>query len=179
MSSHSFRPIGRSDFPLLSGWLMQPHVSRWWADDASPEGIEADYGGCIDGSEPAQVFIAYRDGNPIGVVQRLSLDDYPHYLHEIATVLPVPPGTWSIDFLIGEPAHTRRGWGSEMIRAFTGRLWIDHAPAQTLIVPVHASNLASWRALERAGYRRAATGLLEPDNPADHRNHFLYRIDRP
>jgi aminoglycoside 6'-N-acetyltransferase len=66
-----------------------------------------------------------------------------------------------------------------MIAAFTRRLWHDAPYAPAIVVPVHADNRASWRALERAGYARIATGLLEPDNPADNRKHYLYRIDRP
>jgi aminoglycoside 6'-N-acetyltransferase len=179
VNSYSFRPLARSDFPLLCGWLTQPHVLRWWADDASPEGVEADYGASIDGSEPCDVFIAHRDGTAIGLVQRLRLAAYPEYLRDIEAIVPVPAGTWSIDYLVGDPADTRRGWGSGMVAAFTRRLWEDDAVAAAVIVPVHAENVASWRALERAGYARIATGLLEPDNPADHRKHYLYRIDRP
>jgi aminoglycoside 6'-N-acetyltransferase len=66
-----------------------------------------------------------------------------------------------------------------MVAAFSARLWQDDAVAPAIIVPVHAENRPSWRALERAGYARIATGLLEPDNPADHRKHYLYRLDRP
>jgi aminoglycoside 6'-N-acetyltransferase len=179
MSSYSFRPLARNDFAMLSGWLTQPHIARWWADDASPEGVEADYGPVIDGKEPCEVFIAHRDGNTVGLVQRLALAAYPQYVAEIETIVPVPRNSWSIDYLIGLPEHTRHGWGSEMVAAFTARLWRDEATAFCLIVPVHAQNVASWRALERAGYARVATGLLEPDNPADHRKHYLYRIDRP
>ena len=179
MSSYSFRPIARNDFPALCGWLSQAHVARWWADDASPEGVESDYGGVVDGAEPADVFIAYRDGSAIGLVQRLRLADYPHYLRDIEAIVPVPAQSWSIDFLVGDPGCTGLGWGTEMIAAFTARLWSDDETAAAIVVPVHASNRNSWRALERAGYERVASGLLEPDNPADHRNHYLYRVNRP
>lgn len=178
MSSYSFRPLVRTDFPVLSGWLAQPHVSRWWAADASLEGIEADYGPGVDGAEQCEVFVAHRDGSAIGLAQRLRLQAYPQYLAEIAAIVPVPAGAWSIDYLVGEPGNTGRGWGTGMATAFTGRIWLDDAAASSVIVPVHAANRPSWRTLERAGYARIATGLLEPDNPADHRKHYLYRIDR-
>jgi aminoglycoside 6'-N-acetyltransferase len=177
MSSYSFRPIARSDFPMLCGWLVQPHVLRWWADDATQEGVEADYGGVIDGTEPCEVFIAHRDGAAIGLAQRLQLSAYPSYADEIRQSVPVPPGAWSIDYLVGEGNATGRGWGAELVAAFTRRLWLDEATAACIIVPVHADNRFSWRALERSGYTRIATGLLEPDNPADNRKHYLYRSD--
>ena len=46
------------------------------------------------------------------------------------------------------------------------------------LVPVHADNRASWRALERAGFTRVAEGDLEPDNPQDTRDHVVYRRRR-
>jgi len=46
-------------------------------------------------------------------------------------------------------------------------------------VPVSRANVASWRALEGAGFTLAATGLLAPDNPIDDGEHRVYRIERP
>jgi aminoglycoside 6'-N-acetyltransferase len=59
------------------------------------------------------------------------------------------------------------------------RTWDDHPDAGCIIVPVVAANRASWRALEKAGLRRVATGELTPDNPVDDRLHHVYRVDRP
>ena len=179
VSGWDFRPIARSDYPLLGRWLLQPHVRRWWDDDASPKGIEADYGSCVDGTEPAQVFIARRDGHPAGLAQRLRWHDYPDYLQEMETICPVPAGAFSIDYLIGEQADAGQGWGTEMIAAFMRLLWRDHPATPAVIVPVHADNIASWRMLERVGFRRIAIGMLTPDNPADDGRHVVYRMDRP
>lgn len=179
MSEFDFRRLARNDFSLLSRWLTQPHVARWWDDDPSLDAIEADYGGCIDGTEPAEVFIALREGEPVGFVQRYRLDSYPQYLDELAPVLSVAASALSIDYLIGPPEALGRGWGAAMIVAFAHQLWRDCPDASALIVPVHAGNIASWRALERAGFARAASGLLQPDNPADSKDHYIYRLDRP
>lgn len=175
----TFRPLARSDFQLLSQWLAQPHVARWWDDDPDLEAIEADYGGCIDGTEPAEVFIALREGEPVGFVQRLWLNSYPQYLVELAAILSVPPSALSIDYLVGPPEALGHGWGRAMIRAFVRQLWQAYPDASALIVPVHADNIASWHALERVGFARAASGLLQPDNPADSKDHYVYRLDRP
>ena len=175
----TFRPLARTDFALLGRWLRTPHVARWWADDFSDEGLEEMYGGCIDGTEPSEVFIAERGGRAIGLMQRYRIDAYSHYREKIATLAEVPAETSSIDYLIGPEDAIGRGWGTELIRAFTARLWQDDPGAVSIIVPVHAENPASWRALERAGFRRVAAGSLTPDNPIDTTNHFLYRLDRP
>ena len=42
--SISFRPLCRSDFPLLQKWLSAPHVAAWWNESADLASIEAKYG---------------------------------------------------------------------------------------------------------------------------------------
>lgn len=179
MSAWAFRSLARADFPLLALWLQAPHVARWWADDASPQGLESDYGPVIDGTEPCEVFIALRNGAPFGLVQRLAIAAYPEYEQEYAALCPVPPGAWSIDYLVGAAGDTGRGWGSAMLAAFVRQLWADQPQASCLLVAVHVSNEASWRALARCRFRRVAHGEMTPDNPADTREHVVYRIDRP
>jgi aminoglycoside 6'-N-acetyltransferase len=136
------------------------------------------YGGCIDGIEPAEVFIAERVGRAIGLAQRFNMNAYPTYREEVATLTDVPAGASSIDYLIGPEDAIGRGWGSELLRAFTTRLWRENPGAMAIIVPVHAQNISSWRALESAGFRRVAAGALTPDNPIDSTEHFIYRLDR-
>ena len=164
---------------MLGEWLRTPHVARWWADDSSEQGLEEHYGGCIDGTEDSEVFIVERTGAPIGLAQRFRIGAYPDYRDEVATLTDIPPDASSIDYLIGPVDAIGRGWGSEMLRAFAARLWRDDSATTAIVVPVHIENHASWRALERAGFRRIAAGDLTPDNPADTGEHFVYRLDRP
>src|SRR4051812_47153320 len=145
----TFRPLARADFATLRQWLRTPHVARWWADDSSDEGLEAMYGGCIDGTEPAEVFVAEVDGRPIGLVQRFRIDAYAEYQEELAALVEIPARTSSIDYLIGPEDAIGRGWGTKLIRTFAAQLWRDDAEAVAIIVPVHAANRASWRVLER------------------------------
>ena len=48
-----------------------------------------------------------------------------------------------------------------------------------MLVAVVAANVASWRALEKAGLKRVAEGPMSPDNPIDDALHYIYRVDRP
>lgn len=179
MKPFDFVPITRADYPRVSAWLRQPHVERWWCDDPAPEAVEAEYGGVIDGAEAAQVFIAHREGRPVGLVQCFALSDYPEYVDDIARWTEVPANAWSLDYFLGEPEMLRRGWGSELVGQLTGLIWSQAPKATAVIVPVHADNRASWRVLERNGYRRVARGEFEPDNRVDSREHFILRLDRP
>jgi aminoglycoside 6'-N-acetyltransferase len=178
MHSFEFTPIRRDDFPLLSRWLSTPHVARWWDDDSSLDAIEKDYGACVDGTEPSDVFIAYCNAAAVGLIQRYRFGAYPQYADEIGHLLQVPADTSSIDYLIGPPHALGKGIGTAMIAAFIARTWEDDPVTPGIIVPVHVDNRASWRALERVGFARIAEGELNPDNPIDSRSHYIYQLVR-
>ncbi len=164
---------------MLSRWLGAPHVARWWADPHDLDSLEAEYGPGIDGTDPTEVFIASDDEGDLGLIQRYSYAGEPDYVKELADLVPVTDDDWSIDYLIGDAARTGRGLGTAMIRAFVDQLYADRPDARRLVVAVHAENERSWRALARLGFTLAARGELEPDNPADSRDHVVmeYRPD--
>lgn len=177
--SHGFTPLSREHFGSLAAWLDEPLVARWWNHESSREAIERDFGAAIDRTEPTEVFLVSTTGRPFGLIQRYPIDAFPDYQRELSTVCPVRPATLSIDYLIGEPAMRGIGEGASMIAAFIAASWAAYPEAPAVLVPVCAGNLASWRAVERAGLRRIAEGELEPDNPRDPRDHYVYQIERP
>jgi aminoglycoside 6'-N-acetyltransferase len=176
---YTFRRLTRDDFTLLAGWLAKPHVARWWNHETSPEALERDFGTAADGREPSEDLLVLQDGKPIGLMQRSKLADYPDELAEFQELTEVPAGTATIDYLIGEPTDTNRGIGTAMIAALVAETWTAYRDTDTILVAVVAGNRPSWRALERAGFRRVAEGPMEPDNPIDDPLHYVYRIDRP
>ena len=40
----TLRRLLRADFAMLSRWLGEPHVARWWTHETSQEAIERDFG---------------------------------------------------------------------------------------------------------------------------------------
>jgi len=175
----TFVRLRRDDFPLVAKWLSDPVVARWWNHETTLEAQEREFGPGIDGAEPTQVFLAWTDGHPFGLIQRYRVEDYPEYVEELATVGPLPPGAVSIDYLVGEPGCRDRGLGAAMIVAFVAESWAAYPAASAVVVAMHQANPASWRAVERAGFRRVAEGELTPDNPVDNRDHYVYQLDRP
>ncbi|QBI56272.1 GNAT family N-acetyltransferase [Streptomonospora litoralis] len=175
----TWRRIDFDDFALLGTWLAHPHVARWWNHETSAEAVERDFGPTARGEEPTEDWLALLDGVPLGLVQRSRLADYPEDLAALSAIVPVPDGAMSIDYFIGPPDRVGRGIGTRMIGGFLGKLWQECPDAPAVLVPVVAANTASWRALEKAGLRRVASGDLEPDNPIDEPLHHVYRIDRP
>ena len=174
-----FRALRRDDFDLLARWLSEPLVARWWNHETSPDAVERDFGASVDGRDATELFVALLAGRPFGLIQRYPIAAYPEYLDELSQVCAVPPNALSIDYLIGDSELRGRGVGAAMIAAFVNACWASCPQASAIVVPVATGNLASWRALERAGFDRIAEGELEPDNPRDGRDHYVYAIQRP
>jgi aminoglycoside 6'-N-acetyltransferase len=173
------RPLRRADFPLLAHWLAEPLVARWWNHETSPEALEREFGPGVDGAEPTALYLGWADGQPFGLVQLYPIAAYPEYVEEFTGVCEVPPGALSVDYLIGEPAARGRGLGAGLIAAAVARGFADHPDSHDVLVPVAARNVASWRALRRAGATWYAEGEMAPDNPADPRDHVVHRFQRP
>ena len=174
-----WRPLTADDLPLLARWLAEPRVERWWHQDSSPEGVERDFGPSVRGEEPGEDLVVLLDGRPVGLMQRAAIADYAEDLVELTAVVDVPDGAVGVDYLIGEPALRGRGLGPRMIAALVEDTWRTRPGVPCVITSVVAANRASWRALEKAGFRRVAEGDLRPDNPIDDPHHVIYRIDRP
>ena len=175
----TLRHLTPADFPLLGRWLAEPHVARWWNHETGPAAVERDFGPATRGEEPAEDFLALVDGEPVGLVQRCKLSDYPEYLTELTEVVPVPADAATIDYLIGDPARVGRGLGPRLIAAMVDRTWRDLPATTAIVVAVVAANRASWRALEKSGATHIGTGHMRPDNPVDDPTHHVYRFDRP
>ncbi|NUS44621.1 MAG: GNAT family N-acetyltransferase [Mycobacteriaceae bacterium] len=175
----SWRRLDERDFPLIAQWLGQRHVARWWAHETSDEAVRRDFGPSARREEPNQDWLALIDGTPVGLMQRCRWDDYPEYIDEVAPILAVPNSAISLDYLVGEPTLIGCGLGTRMMQSMLAKTWRDCPDSNTAIVPVHADNIASWRMLEKAGFRRVAIGDLTPDNPIDDKRHVIYRTDRP
>lgn len=175
----TFRRVTEDDFPLLAQWLSRPHVARWWNHEFTAEAVARDFGASARGEEPSEDFLALEDGAAFGLLQRARWHDYPEYVTELAPYWPVPVEAVTVDYLIGEPQMVGHGLGTRMLAAFTADTWRRYPAATCIVVPVATGNGASWRALEKAGFRRVADAHLTPDNPIDPTDHVVMSIDRP
>ncbi len=164
---------------MLAGWLAEPQVRRWWNHETDTAAVERDFGPSVRGEEPGEDLVVLLGGLPVGLLQRARIRDYVQDLDELAALADVPPGAVMVDYLIADPALRGRGLGARLIAFALERTWADYPDASAVIVPVVAGNVASWRALEKAGLTRMAEGPMAPDNPVDDPLHYVYRIDRP
>jgi len=175
----SWRPLIAGDLPMLADWLREPQVARWWNQESTLEAVERDFGASTRGEEPGEDLLVLLDGRPIGLLQRSVICDYPQDLTKFSAVIEVPAGAVELDYLIADPALRGRGLGSRMIAAVVEDTWNSYSDAPAALVAVVAANVASWRALEKAGLKRVAEGPMPPDNPIDDALHYIYRVDRP
>jgi aminoglycoside 6'-N-acetyltransferase len=198
------RPMTRDDFPALAIWLRAPHVEPWfpWVHgEATPtEAVEAEYGPCIDGIDPTELFVIETEGRPVGFMQRYRISDNPSWAAALSAAsessgaagessaaagessgaaVPAPTGAAvGFDYAIGVLDATGRGVGTEAIRQLLADTFGRYPDVDRVIVAMQQANRASWRALERVGFGRRWAGLLESSDPSDAGPSYIYVISR-
>lgn len=147
---------------MLHAWLNEPGVVRWWeGDDVSWEGVQRDYG---PGSDPTvEHWIAVEDDRDVGWIQCYAVADSPEE-RDVWWSLGLDRTAAAIDYLVADPAARGRGLGSRMIATFVHDVVFARHPDWTQVAAApYDGNVASWRALEKAGFR--SVGIVEePDD---------------
>lgn len=174
----AFRRLERSDFPRLSEWLAAPHVAQWWRHGHDRAAVEADFGPLVDGEDPTEAFVIEEDGLPIGLIQRYRFDENEAWDRTVA-VGTAPRPAAGIDYLIGDRFRVGRGLGPRVIGDFVLGTWDRYPDLAAVVVAVQQANRQSWRALEKAGFRRDWSGALESDDPSDAGPSHVYVCLRP
>jgi aminoglycoside 6'-N-acetyltransferase len=144
----TFRPLNRSDFPLLQRWLALPHVDAWWHKPLDLAGLEDKYGPRVDGAEPVYVFMIEYDERPIGFIQWYRWSDYPAYAKQIGA----GTGVAGIDLAIGELDMIGLGIGPIVLRRFVKEIIFSTPGMKSIITDVAVDNSRSLRAFEKAGF---------------------------
>ncbi len=140
-------------------WLNEPGVVRWWeGDDVSWDAVVEDYGERTDEiDDHLEHWLAVVDGEPIGWIQSCTLADEPEWFRLWAP-FGVDDTIIGIDYLIGNPQARGRGLGSTLIADFVDQVvFARHPQCRQVGADPLAGNVASWRALEKAGFRLVGT----------------------
>ena len=165
----TFRPLTHDDLPLLAGWIAADHVARWWGEPADLAAVEAKYGPRVGGQGAAVELIIELDGRPIGLIQQYRMTDHPAW--DAAIRIPRAAG---IDYLIGEADLVGLGLGPAVIGAFVPTVFDAYPDLDVVVAAPQQANVASWRALEKAGFTRVRSGWLESDDPSDAGESHVY-----
>jgi len=169
--SISFRPLSRSDFPLLQEWLSAPHVATWWHETLDLASVDAKYGPRVDGAEPTHVFMIENDARPVGWIQWYLWSDYPEHALQLRAEL----GSAGIDLAIGERVMTGLGLGPAAIREFLRQIVFADPGVSAVITDPEEPNLRSLRAFQKAGFTMTNTVQLAGENF----KRRVVRMDRP
>jgi aminoglycoside 6'-N-acetyltransferase len=169
--SVSFRPLGRSDFPLLQQWLSTPHVDAWWHDRLDLASVGAKYGPRVDGFEPTHVFVIEHRERPVGWIQWYLWRDYAGHARQLGADLD----SAGIDLAIGELAMTGLGLGPIAICEFLRQIVFADPSVNAVINDPEESNVRSLRAFEKAGFAVTGTVQLAGENF----KRRVVRMDRP
>ena len=177
----TLRSMSRDDFPALATWLRAPHVEAWfpWSfgETSVSDAVEAEYGPCIDGIDPTELFVIETDGEPVGFIQRYRISDNPSWAAALSVIGDTRAAV-GFDYAIGVLDATRRGVGSEAIRQLLVDTFSRNPDVDSVIVAMQQANRASWRALERVGFERRWAGLLDSSDPSDAGPSYVYVISR-
>jgi aminoglycoside 6'-N-acetyltransferase len=156
----SFRPLKRSDFPLIQRWLSEPHIDKWWHEALDLAGLEQKYGPRIDGIEPVHVCMIEHQNRPIGWIQWYRWSDYPKH----AAQLEAKPNAAGIDLSIGEASLLGKGLGSSAIREFIFNVVSAEPGITAIVTDPEERNVRSCRAFEKAGFTAVRTVELEGED---------------
>jgi aminoglycoside 6'-N-acetyltransferase len=170
----SFRPLRRADFPTLARWQASPHVARWWRDPADLATITSKYTPNVEGRDPTEVFVIQVDGSAVGIIQRYLIADYPDW----AAVIGFGDAV-GIDYYLGAGELTGKGIGSRAIARFAGETLARYPEVPLVVAAPQQDNVASWRALEKAGFERLWAGQPDSDDPSDAGPAYVYGLRRP
>lgn len=152
----TFRRLRHDDLLMMHGWLNEPGVVRWWeGDDVTYPAVERDYGPGNTGS--TENWIAILDGEPVGwiccwpVLDGLS-ESRPWFGFGVEETAA------GIDYLVAAPHRRGQGIGSAMIRSFCSDVVFGrHDDWTQAAAGPYTSNVASWKALENAGFTFAGS----------------------
>jgi aminoglycoside 6'-N-acetyltransferase len=168
-----FTPLHRADFPLLGEWMAAPHVEPWWREAYDPASIEARYGPAVDGTDPTELFIVRRDGQPVGFIQRYLIDDNPDWKRSLEPAA-VPEPALGVDYMIGREDLLGQGLGPAIIDRCVREAWRRYPHVVAAAADVDPHNRRSWRALEKCGFRRVWSGTIVSDDPSDNGPAYVY-----
>ena len=143
-----FRPLTRSDLPLVVRWQHSEAARPWFGGGLSLEQAIERYGPRIDGVDPVRMYVALLGGRPVGYAQEYAAPPPP------VPAGAAPPGEpVGIDYLLGEDELVDHGVGTALIGAFIDRVVRRDHPSATHVVarPDHR-NRRSIRALEKNGF---------------------------
>ena len=136
--------------PNLLRWLGDADVRPWYDKGELTDANLRRRFAPRAGIHPYTILI---DGQPVGYVQTYRVGIEPDYQRQ----LDVDPDTVATDLFIGEPHYRNAGWGTDVLRAFLGRIVFGEMDASLAMIAPNPSNTRAVRCYEKVGFRASRT----------------------
>jgi len=133
-----------NDISTIETWLNKEYIKKWYGDPNEWLDEIRNLSGAFDWLNH---FIAEHEGTPIGFCQYYDCSKTPkgyEWDNE-------PPGTFGIDYMIGEEQFLKKGLGSAMIQLLIDLIKSNENVKQIFADPVK-ENKASIKLLEKNGF---------------------------
>ncbi len=144
-----FIPLTAEHYPLLKGWLEQPHWIEWWGPAEEEFGYVRDM---VEGRDTTRPFIFEMDGRPVGYIQYWFIGHHQNdsWIEAHPWLRALPAETVGVDLSIGEKSDLSRGIGSTVLAAFVKKLQAEGY--DRIIIDPEPKNRRAIRAYEKAGF---------------------------
>jgi aminoglycoside 6'-N-acetyltransferase len=161
VSMLTLRDMVDDDLPVVTQWLRESHVARWYLAGSSVEQEVDDLRQSVARAHPVHALIVLEDDAPVGWCQWYPCEDDPDWASDIGA----GPGDVGIDYAIGDPDRVGRGLGTELVAAL---VWLVRAeqPGVALMSDPDARNVPSRRVLEKNGFQLIGVASLASE-PTD------------
>ena len=145
-----FRPLQVADLPLLTAWLAEPHVRRFYQKQpATLRDVALEYGPTIRAEEPSLSHLAILNGAPFAYLQCYRMGHYPDW----GAFSDAADGV-SVFFFIGDPAFLRRGRGRLALGGYLRQVAFPSYPEETRAYIGHELiNTAALKCSQAVGFR--------------------------
>lgn len=144
MKKLTLRAFSDGDVPLFTKWLHADHAACWYSP---AEGWLEEVAQRMDKYRWITHFIAVYDGIDIGFCQYYPYEKGGENWHGTIDTR----GTYSIDYLLGEPAYLKQGLGAAMVQSLMDKVF-SLPDAKQIIVQPESENVASCNTLLSAGF---------------------------
>lgn len=140
----NLRAMHTEDLTIFKKWLALPHVTKWyqdpldWVNEIEKQDNEFSW---------IHHFIVEQENNPIGFCQYYACRDSDE-LWEGYTALG---GSYSIDYMIGDTAYLRKGFGKLIVAKLTEKI-ATHNDAKRIVVQPEQENKSSCGLLLSCGF---------------------------
>lgn len=152
-------PRGEGDLALIHGWMIEPHVEKFWHQSWPLEQWRAELATQIAGDHSLPCLIAH-EGEDLAYVEvyRVVRDRLAgHYGHE--------PHDLGVHIAVGDRDRTGRGLGRVLLRAIAAGLLAADPSCARVVAEPDSCNAPSIAAFKAAGFQPAGQITL-PDKTA-------------